>query len=217
MKSLYKTIGLLFLFSAIFTACKKEPKSENIVFPVNFYVHQLKVKSGVRLFTKDGEVTDPIKISKFAGHKDFFNIKDSLVVQPEFLFSITSLDSARFTIGNYNNKYTYEIKGNKFLFSSAQVFPLPENSPELNDKLFKYQSVINLGMYQVQRPIQLAYGDFKAVELPMQIYYIARRTESSYHITNGFSNNEINESFLTTLKNQDTLAYRTYHLICKAQ
>lgn len=217
MKRYYKTLSLLCLSSVLLSACKKEAKETPQLFPLDFYAQKLQLKTNLRLFTADGEIKDPLKIAKFAEDKELFKIEHTLNGTEQKMFSFGSKDKVLFHYTDTPSEFDVEQDGDRYLFISQKYGQLPPGFNDLTKNLFKYEIRQDIPSSTVYKIINVAYGDYKTLAVPMQFYYVVRKQQGNYQMSSGSAFNEINESFATTLKNQDTLAFKTYNLITKAK
>ncbi|WP_316838537.1 hypothetical protein [Pedobacter gandavensis] len=219
MNKFYKTISLLFLGGCVLSACKKESKEEAVVFPLIFHSERLEMNSGVRVFTKDGEIKDPGKIANFVKYNDYFQIPDSTNSTKDSLFTFSSKNQVLISYGTRKTLFDLAKTNNMFLFTSTEETAFTRD-PHPTKGLFKHinRSPIPAVELDLGRIMHVAYGDYKTLKLPMQRYFISRRNnDSNFSQAVGTVNNDIDESFISTLRNRDTLAYRTYHIVCSSK
>lgn len=220
MNKYYKILPLLCLASLFLSACKKEAKEAPLapVFPIDFYLEKLEPKSGLRLFTKDGEIKDPLQIAKFAAQKNYFELNYTITGKEEKMFSFASKDQVIFQYSaNYKGEFDVEHVGERFLFSSNGFVQIPYYRNGITNNLFKYELIDNTQMNPFLKFVYLAYGDYKTLVMPIQLYYASRTDYWGYRRERDMAYNEINESFVSTLKEKDTLAFKTYQLSVKAR
>lgn len=217
MKRYYKTLSLLCLSSVLLSACKKEAKETPQLFPLDFYAQKLQLKTNLRLFTADGEIKDPLKIAKFAEDKELFKIEHTLNGTEQKMFSFASKDKVLFHYTDPPAEFDVEQDGDRYLFISKNYIPMPPYNNGITKNLFKYEIRQDIPSSTVYKVIHVAYGDYKTLVIPMQFYYVVRRQQGNYQMSSGSAFNELNESFASTLKNQDTLAFKTYNVITKAK
>ncbi|WP_316838538.1 hypothetical protein [Pedobacter gandavensis] len=213
MNKFYKKISLLFLGGCVLSACKKESKEEAVVFPLTFHMEGQEITPGVRLFTKDGEINDPGKIANFVKYHYYFQIPP-ITSNTKFPFlSFSSKNQAEFLYDSSQPLLDVVKKNNRFLFTSTKEKIWGDQGATKG--LFKHQHLRKIPNYELyyRKEMSVAYGDYKMLKFPHVRYFISRRIGNNIIEAHGNINNEINELFISTLRDNDTLAYTTYNTI----
>ena len=218
--SLNSTPILLFvLITLVITSCKKN-NEKPVTYPLNFYAERIEVVSETRMFTQDGEIKDAQKIAEFtANMDDYFKAENNLYDKGELYVTLTSKEKAIFK--GYNYGFDVSQNGDQHLYKSEAKIILP---PIINDHftshILKHQSATTEipGSGRILREMRVSYGDEKEMQFPIIAYATLSVVEEHTIIKTGrISNNEFNESVISQLRANETLAVKTYMVICKAK
>lgn len=216
----------VFLLTILITSCKKtEIEQEPTQFPSTLSLTSIKQKSKIRLFSNGQEITDQKVIDDFL--KDFkdFEIRDTSFVSDENLVFL-SADSA--SIPNLFESLTVLKSGDQLLFKSTNMH-IVTAAQLTNYKMAKYQSPIEPvwdSKYRVYHML-IGYGDYSDLKLSVFNYSLLTRwhnfsndyfgfndTTSTDYIykskTSGKVFNEFNESYVSSIGKNDTLAIQEY-------
>lgn len=209
---------LLFLTMSVLAACKKDP-SDKAQFPINFYSESAQIQTPTRVYTKNGEIKDPVKIQQLTGNVSYFHAEDNQLDKGSRYLIFESKDSVLF--GSNEFKFNVQQTGQQFLFTSSltrlQSVPAFDN---IRDHLIKYENVVQSQGSQTSKEVRIAYGNHQELKLPIFAYRISSSldgTPRSLFRYDGIINNEFNESSLSLLGPNDTIAVKTYILTLKAR
>lgn len=210
--------ALLFLAISALAACKKDP-SDKAQFPIDFYSESAEVQTPTRVYTKNGEIKDPAKIQKLTGNVSYFHAEDNQLDKGSRYLIFESRDSVLF--GSNKFKFSVQQSGQQFLFTSSltrfQSVPVFDN---ILYHLIKYENVVQSRGSQTSKEVRIAYGNHRELKLPVFAYRISYSldgTQRSLFRYDGIINNEFNESSLSLLGPNDTIAVKTYILTLKAR
>lgn len=218
--SLNSTPILLFvLITLVITSCKKN-NEKPVTYPLNFYAERIEIVSETRMFTQDGEIKDAQKIAEFtASMDDYFKAENNIDNKGELYVTFLSKEKAIFE----GNNYEFEVSqnGDQHLFTSELKTIIP---PKVNDSfidyILKYQSVVTdgTGSGLTLREMKVGYGNYQEIRFPVLVYATTQGIEGQFiHKTKMITNNEFNESVISQLRANETLAVKTYMVICKAK
>ena len=225
MKKYTWLIGLLM----IIITCEKE--DEVIMqYPTKMVVREYKIKSKIRLFTKDGEISNSETIEKFVKkwiNLHFFKNIDTVILidNPDTINFIKS-DSVRFN----NERHTRKLKINGDIFYFYPKDTLVDHIITNNDTLatlkykigkYKYDfklitlvSPPNIFSYKGKHMIpRIAKGNEKKIVFPMLTYDIVFHSQfKSERQAYANLNNEFDQGITKILGIDDTLAVQEFDL-----
>ncbi|NRF37639.1 hypothetical protein [Pedobacter foliorum] len=209
---------VLFLAFSLLFACKKDSAGK-AQFPIDFYSESAQVETATRVYTKGGEIKDPIKIRQLTGNVSYFHAEDDQTGKGNLYLSFVSKDSIFF--GNNNFKFGVRQSGEQFLFTfSLTLLQSAAGFDNIRYHLLKHENVVQSQGAQTSKEVRIAYGNHQELKLPFFAYRISSSfdgTPRSLFRYDGIVNNEFNESSLSMLAAHDTLAVKTYILTLKAR
>ncbi|WP_254413071.1 hypothetical protein [Dyadobacter diqingensis] len=209
------------ILAILFFACKKTKIDPAPQFPSTLYLNGITKKSKIRLFTNKGEITDQSVIDKFVKTTKGFTKKDTSFTSGETL-TFFSADSAE--IPNSFNSLTVVKKENQLIFKSTNRRIITAANLESNYKMGRYQSEIEPvwdGKFSAYNML-VGYGDYSALKLSVFEYNRVSwfvqwnwgDTSSPDILTKSSSSgtmfNEFNESYISSIQKNDTLAIQEY-------
>ena len=221
LKTLRHTTCTIFLSLTVLllTNCKKNDTEKPIVFPVTFYVEKLEVTSGVRMFTKDGEIKDQQKIGNFVKNVVYFNLEQEQSDIGTEAITFLSKEKAYFT-GNDASKFDVIQMGPQFLFTSEMKYlSAPSNQNDFTKHILKHRNVKTDGGFASSeaREVRVAYGNYQQIKFPILAYHTLSGNANSYFKLGGSTFNEFNEGVLAYMKTGDTIAVKSYQVVCIAK
>lgn len=218
LKTLNLTTTTLLLALATFslTSCKKNDTKKPVVFPVTLYTQKLEVATGIRMFTKDGEIKDQQQIAKFSKDILYFSLELEQGEIGAKAITFISNEKAHF---EYNDvlKYEVAISDKQFLFTSEMKYYSTSYNPnEFTNHILKYRNVKAAGPFWGSefREVRVAYGDYKQLQFPILAYHTVSRDVNKHFTLGGTTFNEFNEGILSYMKTGDTIAVKNYRLFC---
>lgn len=221
MRTLRQTICTISLALTVllFTNCKKNDAEKPIVFPVTFYAEKLEVTSGVRMFTKDGEIKDQQTIGKFVKNVIYFNLEQEQNDIGSEIITFLSKEKAYFT-GNDASKFDVAQSGSQFLFTSEMKYiSAPSNQNHFTNHILKHRNVKTDGGFASReaREVRVAYGNYQQIKSPILAYHTFSGNANNYFKLGGSTYNEFNEGVLAYMKTGDTIAVKSYQVVCNAK
>lgn len=200
-------------------SCKNEDRGPS--YPSTLYITKVSNVSKIRVFTKNGEITNDQVAESFKKRFAFFDISETIVA-PEPIVTFVSADTAKFANEDFQRfvvreddrllfytpylpVYSSDAKNNIARDFDKEGYPLGVSSPTSNQPDY------------MRRIIWPAKGDQKNLEF-MVASYVQIRSDS---LTNSYSNFYITGSMMefdqsaVRLSNSDTLAILTYSYICR--
>lgn len=217
------TFYFTFLISACiitFSACKKDDTEKEPTFPLGFYTERVESITDIRLFTKDGEIKSPKKIADFARKIEFFSNSYNLDQKGSYHFRFLNRDTVEFK--GYNNTFKYSVvkKDDQFTFISDYPYEIQNYNPnDLIHKIFKNKPIHIAAPFgrDYFQSTEVVYGNYNKLTIPILVCYIRYGNSKWPSKFAGFMHNEINMSTLSSLKDQDTVAFKSYRIIAKAK
>jgi len=211
-----KNIAFFLLFAAFFSCKKEEDKKPQ--FPADLYMTHVNKKAGIRLFVNKTEIKDKAIIDKFVKGESNFHVNDSSVVSDE---KITFLSKDSVYVGGRSIKdiRSVERNGNRFLFKTVTYNMISKSRAELIFDMNKHRSALTPaydGNYHVDI-IMVGYGDYSKVELSLFSYKVVKRSGQSWSLNTGKTFNEFDESYISTVGPNDTLAIEEYSYTLKVR
>lgn len=201
----------------ILSGCKKKDAENDAVFPVKFYADRIEPGTDVRIFNKNGEVKDPEEIAKYA-NSIFFKTPTVPEKQGELMFYFSNKKNATFNYDGNSVNFSVVKTNDQFLFTSTGKKPLDDGS--YLDKIFKYTPIEQAMEFSSANILynKIAYGNYQTIKFPIVISSIAQSfgNNQTYNYI-GKKNNEINESQLSKLKENEFVVYKTYYVVYVAR
>lgn len=217
---------LTFILMVIAVAgCKKD---DTVTYPINYYGDRIEVQSKTRLFSKNGEIKDPIQIAEFtAGVEQFSDVipEASAVEKNVLAATLLSFNEARF--GENPEKFSIEKKDNQYLFYAATEYRFTSEI-EILTQLGKHSRKTNTfephqawqtTWTYLGHEVKVAYGNQKELRFPRLAYYLAKKSDNGItsYAYGGWFNNEFNEGALAYLREGELLAIKVYDVVCKSR
>jgi hypothetical protein len=217
--SLNSTTLLLFtLITLAITSCKKKDEKP-VTYPISFYTERIEVVSNTRMFTQEGEIKDPQQIASFTANQDYyFKAENNSFAKDELYATLTSKETASF--GESSHIFNVSQSGNQYIYTSefkSLVAPMVNDS--FTNYILKHRSVYTEapGSGSVIRATRVSYGNHEEMRFPVIAYATSQGIEGqTIYKTGEITPNEFNESVVGKLKANETLAVKTYMVICKA-
>lgn len=203
---------------ATLTSCKKDNTETLVVFPLSLYGEKIEVAAATRMFTKNGEIKDPQMIAKFTANQVYFQAENDQSGKGALALTFLSKEKVFFAGSDESYQFSVAQSGEQFLFTSEMLYIAPSVIQDnFRNHLFKHEHVISSGPSGgVQsREVRVGYGSHKGMRMPLLAYCTSTGNGSAFFKTAGMNNNEFNEAALSYLQTNDTLAVKSYHLICK--
>lgn len=224
----FRTLILLSIVIVALNSCKKD--DDATIFPLEVYNSKIEVSSATRLYTKNGEIKDAQKVAKFVEKLDVFHAENDKSGIGTLAMTFVSADSVFF--GSDKNRFGVSKNRDQFIFTSANAYFTPNNNSLLDHilvNLFKYRNVVGTytipnfnGTYTVvngKKEVRVAYGNYRLLKFPMMAYRVKSKLGSgdAYSVASqgGVINNELDESVISSLKGNDTLAVKMYTVTCR--
>jgi hypothetical protein len=221
LKTINQTTSTLFLTLTVLllTNCKKKDTEKPIVFPVTFYAEKLQVTSIIRMFTKDGEIKDQQKIERFVKNVIYFNLEQEQNDIGSEAVTFFSKEKAYFS-GNEASIFDVTQSGQQFLFTSEMKYILaPSNQNDFTKHIFKHRNVKTDGGFASSevREVRVAYGNYQQIQFPILAYHTFSGNLNTSFKLGGTTFNEFNEGVMAYMKTGDTIAIKSYKVICVAK
>lgn len=216
-----KNLTAFFLVCAIAVlGCKKDDDSEPN-FPITLYGESVQVTADTRVYIRGAEIKDAEKISKLIkNYSSYFKAEESLSGIGSTYMTFISKDSATFE--NSLFRYGIQKSGDQFIMTSAitSISPLPVLPEEIRHHLIKHEHVSSVGNGEYRKDVKIAYGTYKELKVPVFGYLISSGLGgpvAGLSRLGGLIPNEFNESALSRLGANDTIAIKTYLITIKAK
>jgi hypothetical protein len=217
MKNLkIKTILFLALCGYL-PSCKKGGEQQSIFFPQTLYFTQLSAKTGVRVFTKNGQITDPIVIARFIKNTTNFNLQNQAIDANDKLI-FTSKSNVLFGVPGvpFDLNSGFASTKTEFIFHSQKQNTV--NTQSLAYKLLKFKAPLKtIGtaptLTYTSPEVRVAYGNYLDLNFSVLSYKIAQDDGITLETqTNIVSNQAIdfNAAFLAQLPTIDTIAVQEF-------
>ena len=205
----FKSLILLFISICLFTTSCKKSESEINNLPTNLYFKNLTFNDDVRVYTREGEITNPVVRAK-----SILSTGIGLVApQPNSSNHVTFLSNNSFLL--YNDRYNFEKINETFFFKYIDsVIVGPEDDLVAALALYKYPTAIknNAGNYIYRRQF-VGYGNYSALKISgIDLGFLKRDTITGAIVKRlvGYELNEFNADGIKSLGKYDTIAVREY-------
>ncbi|MCE7042377.1 hypothetical protein [Dyadobacter sp. CY312] len=213
MKYIYTFSLLIFVI-----ACKKTDIEQLPEFPSTLYLNGITKKSKLHLYSDGKEITDPAVISKFVKTNGGFAQNDTSLVSDEH-FTFFSTDSAG--ILNTFPSLIVTKNGEQFLFKSTNRIITSKEAIETNFNMAKYKSeaepvwdskwstyhmLVGYGNYT---ELKLSTFEYKRVKWYLMSGYFPEPILQKSS-TSGTKFNEFDQSYISKVGKNDTLAIQEY-------
>ena len=229
-----RPIQFIFAFLSLFflvVSCEKDTADVNgVTYPSVVTARSLETRGAVRMFTKDGEVTDEASIARFiAGggihepnifeesfesHPDSkitFHSKDSLTFADEILkFGITETQEGKFMI---SRDFRSEV-----ITQPPYIMSVIEDLWRMGIHRSPLEKILQSnGFFFTGKEYRVGYGSFKSFKLPVLLFKLKRQSSveesKSMRMNLGNRFDEFDEDFISTLANEDTLAIQQHYVL----
>ena len=204
-----KPLILLFISATLFTtSCKKNDVEINKL-PSTLYFKTLTFNGDVRVFTREGEITNPVVRAQ-----SIVSTGIGLVVpQPNSSNYVTFLPNNSFLL--YTDSYNFEKITDRFIFKYIDSFIVgPEDNLVAPLPLYKYPTARkNNDGNLIYRRQFVGYGNYSALKISGMDYGILKRDTVTRAIIKrlvGYELNEFNADGIRSLGKYDTIAVREY-------
>jgi hypothetical protein len=204
-----KPLILLFITVCLFTiSCKKDDsKIDNL--PTTLYFRNLTFKDDIKVYTRDGEITDPVVRAQ-----SIISTGVGLVApNPSSTGHVTFLSDNSFLLNN--DSYNFKKTGDTFIFNdidSAIVGPQDGWIAALPFYKYPTATKIDNGNYIYRRQF-VGYGNYSALKISGMDYGILKRDTVTRAIIERrveYQLNEFNRDGIKALGKYDTMAVREY-------
>jgi hypothetical protein len=212
MRFQFFTLILLFISFGLFTAsCKKEHSN----LPATLYHDNFTFKDEAKIYTKDGEITDPaVKARSITSTGLDLILHQPFNPQAASAYRVTFSSNDLFLMGS--DHFRYEKLSDRLIFKyiDSSIVTIENESLVFEEPFFKYPELKKNsdGTYTSRRQF-VGYGDYTALNISGMDLCILRRDAATGAITErrvGFHLNEFNTNGISTLGKYDTLAVREY-------
>jgi hypothetical protein len=212
------------LILCAFYSCKKDnevEKVKKITYSEDLYRVSIVKNAELKMYTNGVQITDNIIIDKYIKqYSQYFNL-DKTPLETELRMRFISADSAVFE--KALGRYRYANTNGKYIFTGKEDINRPGNLP-LFVNMFKYSMPYvpyNISPTQTQyrtKDVRVGYGNAIEMSLPVMSYQVSSRPSSSfYYRASGISFNEFDETVLSKMGANDTLAIQLFTYIMKAK
>ncbi|RQO74709.1 hypothetical protein DBR43_04810 [Pedobacter sp. KBW06] len=212
MKKSFKLLSLAVVIATGIAACKKDnpPEEKKKPQPKHLIMKSLTFKNEIRVYTKDGQITDPAIVAKAIAASGMNSIVHKLYEKGPLIF----IDQNTLKMASY----AYAIKKNEdqFLFTMADTLSIPTNDLNLiAAPFFKFKGLGKAGTngktaYNKQF---VAYGDQNEIKLSAVDIYHLRKFDNTPRTESWLAESALNEfdvKGISTLGLRDTLTVREY-------
>jgi hypothetical protein len=213
-----KSAIVLFISTCLFvTSCRKDDRDsvDQKNFPRKLYLTDFTFKDNVKIYTKNGEITDSVIKSRAlisTGIDLISHPFNPLSAQESF---VSFLSKDRFVMSN--DEFSIETLSNTFVFRYVDSSAIPPHDLfVLNSAFYAYPLVTknkNDNYFTYRRKF-VGHGDYSALKISGMDLCILKRDTITGTITNryvGFVLNEFNVDGIKTLGRYDTIAVREYN------
>jgi len=231
-----RPIQCILRFSSLFflvLSCGKDTTDINdITYPLVVKAKSLESRGTVRMFTKDGEVTDKASIARFIANvgmhelnifeepfksdesnKITFHSRDSLTFANDVLkFGITEMQQGKFVISRDFQSDVITLP-HYIMSATEDIWRLGAHHSPLEKKIL-FDGFIFTG-----KEIRVGYGSFRSFNLPILLFKLKRQTgfeelkSVRISVNAGKWFDEFNDDFISTLTNEDTLAIQQNYVL----
>jgi hypothetical protein len=215
---IYVIVGTL--MCTFFIACQKENEEKQPKYTDELYRTAIIKTAVLRMYTNHLEIKDTTIINRYVKNSlKYFNF-DVTPYETDYRMKLVGTDSVAFMSGY--NPYTFELSNGKYVFTSKVTVTRPFNDPLLLN-IFKYQAPYvpyNISSSQVvyrTQDMRVGYGNRIEMLLPVVSYKFSSRTSNSFLTAQGFAFNEFDESVISKLGANDTLAVQLFNYDMKAK
>jgi len=213
MKNLKITTLLFFALCGCLSSCKNNDDHKTVFFPQTLFANQISVKSNVRMFIRNIEITDGDVIAKYIKDVPNFNLQNQTVNAND---QITFLRKSLAYFENRNIRYdlddSFVNRKTEFIFYSLQQYPvIPQ---DFAHRLLKFKAPVkSVGVAPNQtfttQGVKVANGSYLDLNFSVLSFKIKKGNITQL----GTTYNEavdFNTAFLAQLQVTDTIAVQEF-------